>query len=163
VNLLALVPTPYRWLAMLLAGLALIAFGFVKGAQHEEDAQAQRDLQAERGAAELVGRRQAVTARVDLKFAPALTQIRTVTKETIRYVPQFVRADDCPLPGGFRVFHDAAATGRIPDPAGIPDAAAVPAQDVAATVADNYGACLETAKRLDGLQEWIREQLNLHP
>lgn len=162
-SLLATVPAAYRWLALVLAALALFAFGFVKGAQHEEGAQARRELQAERAAPVLAGRRQAVTARVDLKFAPALTQIRTVTKETIRYVPQFVRADGCSLPGGFRVLHDAAAQGRIPDPAGIPDAAAVPARDAAATIASNYGACRETSERLDGLQEWVREQLSLNP
>lgn len=161
--LLAAIPAPYRWLAMALAAAALVAFGFLKGVQHEEGQQARRELQAERAATQLASRRQEVTAGVELRFAPALTKIRTVTKETIRYVPKFVRADDCPLSGGFRVLHDAAAEGRVPDPAGIPDAAAVAAQDAAATVADNYGACHENAKRLEGLQEWVREQQKLNP
>jgi predicted transcriptional regulator len=111
----------------------------------------------------LSGQRAAATVKVETKYLPAITQIRTVTKETIRYVPQFVHADDCPLPGGFRVLHDAAAKGLVPDPAGVPDAAPAPAQDVAATVADNYGACLENAKQLEGLQEWIHEQQQLNP
>lgn len=162
-SLTALIPTPYRWLIFVLAAMALLAFGYMKGVQHEEGAQAKRDLQNERASAVLVGKRASSSNKVELKYAPALTQIRTVTKETVRYVPQFVRVDECRLSGGFRVYHDAASQGLVPDPARVPDAAAVSAQVVAATVADNYGTCLANAKQLEGLQEWVTEQLKLNP
>lgn len=161
--LMTIIPAPYRWLAIALLAAALTAFGFLKGVQHEEAAQAARDLQAERATTQRANARAALTDKVELRYAPALTHIRTVTKETIRYVPQFVRANDCPLPAGFRVLHDAAAQGRVPDPAGIADAAAVPAADAAETVAQNYGTCLEIAKQLEGLQQWVSEQRRLNP
>lgn len=157
-----IVPAPYRWAALALLGLALVAFGYVKGVAHEQVRWEKLERDRERATATLAGKRADVTARVDLKYAPALTKIQTVTKETIRYVPQFVPSSDCPVSGGFRVFHDAAAEGRVPDPAGVPDAAPAPAADVAATVADNYGTCREDAARLTGLQEWVREQLRLN-
>ena len=34
--MISLVPAPYRWLAFVLVGLALVGFGWVKGAQHGE-------------------------------------------------------------------------------------------------------------------------------
>ena len=46
----------------------------------------------------------------------------------------------------------------IPNPSARTDAAPVPAQAVAATVADNYGACRETAEQLRGLQAWLIQQ-----
>ena len=62
------------------------------------------------------------------------------------------------MPGGFRVLHDAAAHGVIPDPARIADAAPVPAAAAAGTVAGNYGTCIENAQRLTDLQAWVRAQ-----
>lgn len=161
--LLNIIPAPYRWLALAALALALFGFGFVKGAEHEESAQAARDLATERGTVKLAGQRVAVSAKVDAQVTPVITKIKTVTKETISYVPVYVPTGSCPLPGGFRVLHDAAAQGLLPDAAGIPDAAAVAPDAAAETVVGNYGTCLENAARLDGLQEWVREQLRLNP
>ena len=102
--------------------------------------------------------RAVITPPIVKKEAAAQVRIRTVTQTIIKEVPVYVKATDCPMPGGFRVLHDAAADGQLPDAARIPDAATVPAQDVAATVADNYGTCQQTATRLSGLQEWVRAQ-----
>lgn len=161
--MLSLIPATYRIPAMVLAAIALVLFGWVRGASFEQGQQAKRELAAERATSARVVQRRAVSNRIDLKYAPALTQIRTVTKTLIKEVPTYVSANDCPMSPGFRLLHDAAAKGVIPDTAGIADAAAVPAPDVAATVADNYGACIENAKRFEGLQEWITEQLKLNP
>ena len=92
------------------------------------------------------------------KEAAAQVRIRTVTQTIIKEVPIYVKAADCPMPGGFRVLHDAAADGQLPDAARIPDAATVPAQDVATSITENYGTCRENAARLTGLQEWVRAQ-----
>lgn len=102
--------------------------------------------------------REAVSAPIVAKEAAAQVQIRTVTKTLIEKVPIYVKADDCAMPAGFRVLHDAAAVGKIPDPARIADAAAVPAQEVAGTLTENYGLYFETSERLRGLQEWVRAQ-----
>jgi hypothetical protein len=55
------------------------------------------------------------------------------------------------------VLHDAAARGEPADAAGNTDAAAVPAQDAAAAVIDNYSACHANAEQLVALQNWIVE------
>lgn len=119
-----------------------------------ERARAQYQVQA----VAIDAKRDAIAAPIAAKQEAAQARVRTVTQAIIKEVPIYVKAADCPMPGGFRVLHDAAAHGEIPDAAGIADAAAVPAQDVAATVADNYGACHATAARLTGLQDWVSQQ-----
>jgi len=110
--------------------------------------------------------RAAVSAPIEAKHEAAVTQIQTVYKTIIKEVPIYVKADpvlglNCPLSGGFRVLHDAAANGEVSDPARIPDAAPAPAQDVAETIVENYGTYREVAKRLTDLQAWVRAQQEL--
>lgn len=94
--------------------------------------------------------------------AAVQVQIRTVTKTLIEKVPVYVKVNDCPLPGGFRLLHDAAAANvEVPGPASVADAAAVPAQDAAELVLENYGICHANAARLVGLQGWVRAQQEL--
>lgn len=45
-KLFDIIPTPYRILALVLLALALLAFGWVQGANHEEGQQAIRDMKA---------------------------------------------------------------------------------------------------------------------
>jgi len=101
-------------------------------------------------------KREAVTAVIAPKAEAAQVKIRTVFKTIIKEVPVYVKATDCPMPGGFRVLHDAAANVEVPNPAAVPDAAAVEAQTVAAVVAENYGICAQNAQQLTDLQGWIR-------
>lgn len=103
-------------------------------------------------------KRESVSAEVGAKTVAAAERIRTVTRTQIVEVPTYVSANDCLLSPGFRMLHDAAAEGELPDPSGIADAAAVPAPDLAQTVVSNYGACTEQARRLSDLQDWIRMQ-----
>lgn len=152
---------PTRWIILGLLVLALIAAGW--RVHHNiwtagyDAARSEYAVQAQT----VNAKREEVTAPIALKFAKRADRIVTVTKEIIKEVPVYVSANDCPMSPGFRVFHDAAANGEFPDPARIADAAAVPADALANTVADNYGTCLENANRLTGLQEWVRAQQNL--
>lgn len=160
--LFALVPSATaRWLILVVGAIVFGSLCFYKGASFEQSQQAKRDLAAERAFSQRKEVRAAITTRVETKYLPAIEKIRTVTVESIKYVDRFVPATAPDLPGGFRVQHDADAQGLVPDPARIADAAAVPAQDAARTVAENYGICLATAKQLEGLQEWVREQQQL--
>lgn len=106
-------------------------------------------------------KRAAVTPPIESKAKEAVAKVQTVTKTIIKEVPVYVKATDCPMPGGFRVLHDAAANGEVPDASRIPDAATAPAQDVAATVADNYGTCRVIRENLIGLQAWVDAQRGL--
>ena len=151
-------------------GLALIAAGWFYGHTRynagQADVQAKWDASVEKGKAE-IARLQAqanrISTKIETKYLTRVETIRGATQTIVRQVPVFVPAGSCELPGGFRVLHDAAAQGYVPDAARIPDAAPVPAQAVAGTVADNYGTCHETAERLIELQDWVREQKAANP
>lgn len=155
---MSLIPAPYRWLAVVALIAAVFAFGWLKGAQHGERRLEKAQIAAEREATRLANKRVVVTTRIERKYLPQLTRERVVTETIIKEVDRYVPVSDCPLSLGFRVFHDAAASGEVPDPARITDGAAVTAKEAASTVAENYGACREDQLRLKGLQEWIREQ-----
>ena len=111
-------------------------------------------------AAALATRQQDVTERVVTQYVDRVRTVREKAREIVKEVPVYVPADSCPLPSGFRLLHDAAALGvpPVPDAAARADAAPVPAQTAAATVADNYGTCRETAEQLRGLQAWVSQQ-----
>lgn len=156
-GLLSLIPLPYRILAVALIAAAIAATGWVNGAAH---------VQAKWDAA--VVKQSLTTARVEKAQAESTVKIVTqfvdrvrivketgaaLTREVVRYVP----SDSCDLPPGYRVLHDAAARGEPAAAAGNVDAPAVPAQDAAATVIDNYTACHANAEQLVALQNWIIE------
>lgn len=96
-----------------------------------------------------------VKDRVVTKYVDRIKYIKGETRE-IR-IETLVPVDTCPMPAGFRVLHDTAAQGGDPGASGDPDAAPVPAQDVAETVRDNYETCRETAEQLMALQDWIKQ------
>lgn len=149
---------PTRWLLLGGLVLALVAAGW---RIHHNIWQGGYDAAEAKYAKQAISantQRAAVAPPIAAKHEAAVVQIRTVTKTILKEVPVYVKATDCPMPGGFRVLHDAAADGRIPEPAGIADAAAVPADVAAGTVAENYGLCHETAERLTALQSWVRAQ-----
>jgi len=149
---------PGRWL--LYAGLAAaLILGYFAWADHigdvrEDKIRAQYAEQAKKADET----RAAISIPIAEKQIVVQEKIRTVFKTIIKEVPTYVSINDCPMSPGFRVFHDAAANGELPDASRIPDAAAVPAQDVANTVAANYQACLTNSARLTGLQDWVRAQ-----
>lgn len=153
--------SPTRWL-LLACAVAALVWGYFAWADHQQDigydkAKAEYANQA----AQVDTKREEVGAPIAAAQPVVQERIRIVTKTIIKEVPVYVKADACPMPSGFRVLHDAAADGEVPDPARIADAAPVPAQDAAATVADNYGTCLANAARLTGLQEWVNAQVGL--
>jgi hypothetical protein len=148
------------WYALAVAALAWwIHHDGVKAGRLAE--RATWEAAAEKAAAQAAKKKVAqgaVSRAVEEKHAAKSEAVRVVTRTIIREVPRYVPSDSCPLAGGFRVLHDAAARGVVPSPAGVTHAAPVPAQDAAATVADNYGTCHETETRLTALQDWIRQQ-----
>ena len=104
-----------------------------------------------------------VTVKVETKYLDRIQTIKVKGDTIVQKVPVYVPADLPDLPGGWRLLHDAAAEGAVPDPANEPDAAPVSPQTAASTVASNYTQCLATAEQLRGLQEWVTEQKRLNP
>jgi hypothetical protein len=158
---------PYLPLVYGVGALLILSVVFVGGCRHGADGvQDKWDASAARGKAE-VERLKAgagkITVKVETKYVDRIRTIREKGDTVVREIPVYIGRDLPELPGAFRVLHDAAATGAVPDTASIPDAATVAPQDVASTVAGNYTSCLATAEQLTGLQEWVREQHALNP
>lgn len=152
------------------AGLALLALGLFYG--HLRYNAGQADIQTkwdtakalEVSASEKLQTEQAkVTTVIETKYVDRVRVIRERGKTILKEVPVYVPADSCDLPGGFRLLHDAAATNTLPDPAALADAAPVPAQDVASTVAENYTGCNANAEQIDRWNEWSAKQKALNP
>lgn len=158
-NLAAIIPLPYRLLALAALAAALLGFGWLKGAEHGQRRVDSMVSQAVREGARITAARDKVTTRVETKYLPAIARAEVITETIVKEVPVYVSPADPDLSGGFRVLHDAAALGlQLPGPAAIRDAAAVTAQDAARTVAENYGACRSDQLKLQELQEWATEQ-----
>lgn len=153
---------PIRWL-LTIGLVASLVLGYRTWAEHlREQGRAEVRASLQQQANQANAQRAAVATPIAEQHDKAVERIVTVTHTITKEVPVYVPSDSCELPGGFRLLHDAAAHGQLPDPAGIPDAAAVPAQDAAATVADNYGTCREISQRLIDLQAWVKAQIDLN-
>lgn len=155
------------WQVWVLA--ALLAAGWVYGERRYDAGQA--DVQTrwdaavasqQQAAAKQKEQRAEVTERVVTKYVDRVKTVYVRGQTIVKEVPVYVPLDSPDLPPGFRVLHDAAAQGILPNPAGIPDAPSVPAQDAAATIAENYTTCRATAEQLTALQEWVRGQQQLN-
>lgn len=157
----ALIPAPYRWLAMALLVAAACAAAWFKGAAHVQD---QWDLDVarqERDAERLATRRATATVQVVTQYIDRVRIVRDTTTATLSEVPRYVTPPDddrCAVNAGFVRLHNAAAEGRLPDPAGPADAspAGIKLSAVAVKVVDNYGRCRENTEQLIGLQNWVR-------
>lgn len=145
----------YVYVAIAILSAALSGFGSWQIQSWRHDAEKAAQL-AE--ANRINAKRSSVSIELGQKSNAAQVRVRTVTKTIVQEVPTYVSSSDLPLSPSFRVFHDAAAAGQLPDAGRIADAAAVRVDSLAETLAWNYGACLENAERLRGLQEWVRAQ-----
>ena len=159
---MSVIPWPYRLLVVAALGLALVGFGWVKGANHVQ-AQWDAAVQQQSLQAAAIRERQAqATVEVITEYVDRVRVVRekgdTIIKEVPVYVP--VQADAaCTINRGFVRLHDAAAAGALPEPARDTDAAAAgfALSAVAGTVATNYQTCHETAEQLRALQTWVGE------
>ncbi|MEW6612722.1 MAG: hypothetical protein AB1409_08275 [Pseudomonadota bacterium] len=157
-----LIPAPWRWLALVLLAAALVGFGWVRGAAHVQARWDAAMLRQSLAAARVQARQAEATVKVVTQYVDRVKIVRQKGAEIIKEVPVYVPVEAdaaCVVPRGFVRLHDAAATGRLPEPAGAADAApaGVALSTVAGTVADNYERCHENAEQLRALQAWIRE------
>ena len=159
---MSVIPWPYRLLVLAVLGVALVGFGWIKGASH---VQAQWDAAIQQQALQTAAireRQSQATVKVVTQYVDRVRIVRekgeTIIKEVAVYVP--VQADAaCTINRGFVRLHDAAAAGDLPEPARDADAAAtgIALSAVAGTVAANYQTCHENAEQLTALQVWVSE------
>lgn len=145
--------------------LAAIGYGAMWQEHRVTTAQQERDdARAERDAALATSASEKVTTQVVTQYVDRVQVVREVGATITKEVPVYVTAKAdaaCPVPVGFVRVHDAAAQGRVPDPAaGDPDApaAGLALSAVADTVAGNYTTCHETREQLIALQAWVDRQ-----
>ena len=155
-----------RYCTHLLALAAVVMVLWWAYAAGKESVQKDWDAAVARGVievAKLKEKQVVVTTKVETVYVDRVRTIREKGDaiEVVREV--FVPADSGSLGGGFRLFHDAAVTGVIPESASILDAPTVPVTDLADTLASNYERCHVAYATVEGLQDWIREQQRLNP
>jgi hypothetical protein len=159
---MSVIPWPYQMLALVALAVALLGFGWIKGASH---VQAQWDAAIASQALQVATVRQhqaEVTVKVVTEYIDRVRIVRekgeTIIKEVPVYVP--VQADAaCRINRGFVRLHDAAAANELPAAATDADAAAagIALSTVATAVAGNYRICHENAEQLRALQQWAGE------
>lgn len=137
------------------ACLTVWMHGYFKGKAALYEYQAE---QAKEGARIVVKQGEA-TERVVNRYIKVRGATETVTVTVEKEVERYANTGHC-LDGAWRRLHDASALNALPEPArGLDGEGRAPeAATSLATVTANYAACHRTADRLDGLQEWVREQ-----
>jgi hypothetical protein len=104
-----------------------------------------RELEAEAGK---------VTVKTEVQVVERIRTVHEKGQVIVRKVPVYIPAGTCELPGGVRLLHDAAARNEIPGDSALADAAPVSAEDLTATVAENYTGCHQNAVTIKGWQDW---------
>lgn len=159
---MSLIPWLYRLLALAALAVALIGFGWVKGASHVQTrwdaAVQQQTLQA----AAIRERQAQTTVKVVTEYVDRVRIVREKGDTSIKEVPVYVPVEAdaaCTINRDFVRLHDAAAAGELPEPARDADAAAagLALSAVATTVTTNYQTCHENAEQLSALQAWVTE------
>lgn len=102
--------------------------------------------------------RTAISAAADKRWAERSQQVKVIKETILKEVPVYVTEDDPDVSGAFRVLHDAAAHGIIPNPARVANAAPASAQDLARTITENYSVYNSVAEQLRELQKWVDAQ-----
>lgn len=161
-----------RWwpqIVGMLAVLLILVGTYRAGVVHERDRQTAVAAQQREMRLRVEARLRTETDRLAADLEAARAQRQVVTRTITREVPRYVRepapqcADAGLHSGGFRVLHDAAAVGVVPDPARVADAPAVGAAAAAGTIADNYAACLDWRAQVIGWQQWYRTATEAAP
>jgi len=98
-----------------------------------------------------------VVEKVTVEYRDRVKVIKEKGDEVLKLVPYFLRGE-CLLTGAWRVLHDAAASGAVPDDPDRAIATADPVAGLAAaeTVASNYAACRADQARLAALQQLLK-------
>ena len=159
--LINLIPASWRWFLFCLFCAGLIAFGFVKGQANTQIKWDKSVIQQKELASQIKQDQADATVQVITQYVDRIQVVKQHKNTLINEVTRYVQADTPDLPTGFRLLHDAAATGRNVGSTGSADAQPVSAQDIASTVVENYGICRETTEQLSALQFWIVMQSNV--
>lgn len=155
--------TPYKLLAavilLVLTAIAALGFGMNYGRAMVQAAWDAEKLEVAAEIARIRERQTVVNQVVETVYVDRVQVIREQGKTIIKKVPQYVPSNTPPLPPGWRLLHDAAASGSaLPDTPSLADVAPVGADTAAVTVAENYASCRQAIEQVKAWQEWARKQ-----
>ena len=113
-------------------------------------------IEAQRHSIETGIKQAEVSDKIVTKY---VDRVKIVKKNVVKEVKVYVKDDaNIMLSPNFRLFHDSSANNEIPSRTSNPDGKAVTVEDLANTIAGNYGNCHENSATLISLQDWVREQ-----
>lgn len=149
-------------------GVALIVYHFAaigvaeSRVRAEDKAEFARELGAEKTAAEkeiaaVKAKQQDVITKTMVEYRDRIKIVKEKGDEIVKEVPVYVPMDSPLLSSGVRVFHDAAASGVLPDDPVRAIGAADPVETstLLSTVAANYESCRADQERLAALQKLV--------
>ena len=161
-----ILPPWAKWVALAALVAAADGWGYVRGASSVQAAWSEERINQSVAVVRIQARQAQINERVVTQYVDRVRTVREAGETIVREVPVYVPAQcdaDGRLPAGWRVLHDAAASGQPADAARAADAQPVAPDAAAETVARNYLTCRETAEQLTALQQWVREQAAVQP
>ena len=135
---------------------AIFLFGMYLGNKIGVSSCHEAVIEAQRHSIETGAKQAEVSDKIVTKY---VDRVKIVKKNVVKEVKVYVKDDaNIMLSPNFRLFHDSSANNEIPSRTSNPDGKAVTVEDLANTIAGNYGICHENSATLISLQDWVREQ-----
>ena len=139
-----------------IAFTAVFGFGMYLGNKIGVSSCHEAVIEAQRHSIETGIKQAEVSDKIVTKY---VDRVKIVKKNVVKEVKVYVKDDaNIMLSPNFRLFHDSSANNEIPSRTSNPDGKAVTVEDLANTIAGNYGICHENFATLISLQDWVREQ-----
>ena len=153
---IAALPFATKLAVTTIAFTAVFGFGMYLGNKIGVSSCHEAVIEAQRHSIETGVKQAEVSDKIVTKY---VDRIKIVKKNVIKEVKVYVKDDaNIMLSPNFRLFHDSSANNEIPSRTSNPDGKAVTVEDLANTIAGNYGNCHENSATLISLQDWVREQ-----
>ena len=153
---IAALPFATKLAVTTIAFTAVFGFGMYLGNKIGVSSCHEAVIEAQRHSIETGVKQAEVSDKIVTKY---VDRVKIVKQNVIKEVKVYVKDDaNIMLSPNFRLFHDSSANNEIPSRTSNPDEKAVTVEDLANTIAGNYGICHENSATLISLQDWVREQ-----
>ena len=153
---IAALPFATKLAVTTIAFTAVFGFGMYLGNKIGVSSCHEAVIEAQRHSIETGVKQAEASDKIITKY---VDRVKIVKQNVIKEVKVYVKDDaNIMLSPNFRLFHDSSANNEIPSRTSNPDGKAVTVEDLANTIAGNYGNCHENSATLISLQDWVREQ-----
>ena len=153
---IAALPFATKLAVTTIAFTAVFGFGMYLGNKIGVSSCHEAVIEAQRHSIETGIKQAEVSDKIVTKY---VDRVKIVKQNVVKEVKVYVKDDaNIMLSPNFRLFHDSSANNEIPSRTSNPDGKAVTVEDLANTIAGNYGNCHENSATLISLQDWVREQ-----